>query len=307
MRCSAPATWTRALIGTLFNGMSDAARKPEDRARVEADSKVNAAALPPGVCDALSFRGTAGRPGRHRDRRSAGHRCTLRRALAAAGAAVACCDVLDAEPVAARIRDAGGRAIALRVDVTSSESARAMAATTLEAFGRIDVLVNNAGLFANLAMKPFDQIDGGEWDRVMAVNVRGSFECAKAVAPQMRAQGYGKIVNIGSGTVFKGAPMLLHYVTSKGAVTAMTRALARELGDAGIRVNTLSPGLTASENTLANPAWQGAVSANNIASRAIKREVTPEDLCGTLVYLASADSDFVTGQVIVVDGGSVMH
>ncbi len=228
-------------------------------------------------------------------------------ALAAAGATVACCDVLDAEPVAARIRDAGGRAIALRVDVTSPESARAMAAATLEAFGRIDVLVNNAGLFANLAMKPFDQIDAGEWDRVMAVNVRGSFECAKAVAPQMRAQGYGKIVNIGSGTVFKGAPMLLHYVASKGAVTAMTRALARELGDAGIRVNTLSPGLTASENTLANPAWQGAVSANNIASRAIKREVTPEDLCGTLVYLASAESDFVTGQVIVVDGGSVMH
>ena len=164
-------------------------------------------------------------------------------ALAAAGAAVACCDVLDAEPVAARIRDAGGRAIALRVDVTSQESARAMAAATLEAFGRIDVLVNNAGLFANLAMKPFDQIDAAEWDRVMAVNVRGSFECAKAVVPQMRAQGYGKIVNIGSGTVFKGAPMLLHYVTSKGAVTAMTRALARELGDAGIRVNTLWLGL----------------------------------------------------------------
>lgn len=197
--------------------------------------------------------------------------------------------------------------LAVTLDVTQLDDAHVAVNAAVERFGRIDVLVNNAGLFANLAMKPFDRIDGGEWDRVMAVNVRGSFECAKAVAPQMRAQGYGKIVNIGSGTVFKGAPMLLHYVTSKGAVTAMTRALARELGDAGIRVNTLSPGLTASENTLANPAWQGAVSANNIASRAIKREVTPEDLCGTLVYLASADSDFVTGQVIVVDGGSVMH
>ena len=141
----------------------------------------------------------------------------------------------------------------------------------------------------------------------MAVNVRGPFECAKAVVPQMRAQGYGKIVNIASGTVFKGAPFLLHYVTSKGAVVAMTRALARELGDAGIRVNTLAPGLTASENTRANPAWQGVAAANNIASRAIKREVTPEDLCGTLVYLVSAESDFVTGQVVVVDGGSVMH
>lgn len=228
-------------------------------------------------------------------------------ALAAEGAAVVCADLIDAEPVAAQIRAAGGRALALRADVSSGESVRQMAAASVEAFARIDVLVNNAGLFANLAMKPFEQIEAAEWDRVMAVNVRGPFECAKAVLPQMRAQGYGKIVNIASATVFKGSPMLLHYVTSKGAVVAMTRSLARELGDAGIRVNTLAPGLTASENTLANPAWQGAVGANNIASRAIKREVTPEDLCGTLVYLASAESDFVTGQVIVVDGGSVMH
>ena len=228
-------------------------------------------------------------------------------ALAAEGAALVCADVIDAEPVAAQIRAGGGRALALRADVSSAESVRQMAAASVEAFGRIDVLVNNAGLFANLALKPFEQIEAAEWDRVMTVNVRGPFECAKAVLPQMRAQGYGKIVNIASATVFKGSPMLLHYVTSKGAVVAMTRSLARELGDAGIRVNTLAPGLTASENTLANPAWQGAVGANNIASRAIKREVTPEDLCGTLVYLASAESDFVTGQVIVVDGGSVMH
>jgi NAD(P)-dependent dehydrogenase (short-subunit alcohol dehydrogenase family) len=141
----------------------------------------------------------------------------------------------------------------------------------------------------------------------MAVNVRGPFLCTQAVFAQMRSQQYGKVINIASGTVFKGAPMLLHYVSSKGAVVAMTRAMARELGDAGIRVNTLAPGLTTSENTLSNPAWQGAVSQNNIASRAIKRELTPEDLCGSLVYLASAESDFVTGQVIVVDGGSVMH
>jgi len=228
-------------------------------------------------------------------------------ALAAEGAAVVCADLIDAEPVAAQIRAAGGRALALHADVSSAESVVQMAAASVEAFGRIDVLVNNAGLFANLAMRPFEQIEAAEWDRVMAVNVRGPFECAKAVLPQMRAQGYGKIVNIASATVFKGSPMLLHYVTSKGAVVAMTRSLARELGDAGIRVNTLAPGLTASENTLANPAWQGAVGADNIASRAIKREVTPEDLCGTLVYLASAESDFVTGQVIVVDGGSVMH
>ena len=201
----------------------------------------------------------------------------------------------------------GGRAIKALLDVTSSESARQMAELTFETFGKIDILVNNAGLFTNLALQPFEEITSSEWDKVMAVNVRGPFECAKAVLPFMRNQSYGKIVNIASGTVFKGAPMLLHYVSSKGAVVAMTRSMARELGDYGIRVNTLAPGLTASENTLSNPAWQGAVSANNIASRAIKREVTPEDLCGSLVYLVSQASDFVTGQVIVVDGGSVMH
>jgi NAD(P)-dependent dehydrogenase (short-subunit alcohol dehydrogenase family) len=228
-------------------------------------------------------------------------------ALAAVGAAVVCADVVDSQATVAAIAAAGGRALAVRVDVTSPESARAMAEAATRAYGRIDILVNNAGLFTNLALKPFELIDSAEWDKVMAVNVRGPFECSKAVLPAMRAQGYGKIINIASGTVFKGAPMLLHYVSSKGAVVAMTRSMARELGDAGIRVNTLAPGLTASENTMANPAWQGALSANNIATRAIKREVTPEDLCGTLLYLASPASDFVTGQVVVVDGGSVMH
>ncbi len=228
-------------------------------------------------------------------------------ALAAEGAAVVCADVVASEATVAAITAAGGRALDVRVDVTSSESTRAMAEAATRAFGRIDILVNNAGIFTNLALKPFEQIDSAEWDKVMAVNVRGPFECSKAVLPAMRAQGYGKIINIASGTVFKGAPMLLHYVSSKGAVVAMTRSMARELGDAGIRVNTLAPGLTASENTMANPAWQGAMSTNNIATRAIKREVTPEDLCGTLLYLASPASDFVTGQVVVVDGGSVMH
>lgn len=228
-------------------------------------------------------------------------------ALASEGAAVVCADIIDASMVVDSIISRGGRAIKALLDVTSSESARQMAELTFETFGKIDILVNNAGLFTNLALQPFEEITSSEWDKVMAVNVRGPFECAKAVLPFMRNQSYGKIVNIASGTVFKGAPMLLHYVSSKGAVVAMTRSMARELGDYGIRVNTLAPGLTASENTLSNPAWQGAVSANNIASRAIKREVTPEDLCGSLVYLVSQASDFVTGQVIVVDGGSVMH
>jgi NAD(P)-dependent dehydrogenase (short-subunit alcohol dehydrogenase family) len=229
------------------------------------------------------------------------------RRLAAEGAAVAVADVADAFPVVEQIRAAGGRAIGVLADVTSAESTAAMARTAIEAFGRIDALVNNAGLFANLKFQPIEEISPAEWDRVMAVNVRGVFECCKAVAPAMRTQGYGKIVNIASAIVFKGSPLLAHYVASKGAVVALTRALARELGEAGIRVNALAPGLTGSDNLLRNRSWAGAITANYVASRAIKRDAVPEDLTGTLVYLCAEESDFVTGQILVVDGGSIMH
>ncbi len=228
-------------------------------------------------------------------------------ALADEGAVVVVSDLLDAGPVAEAIRQAGGRALALKTDVTDPASAQSMVADTVKAFGAIDILVTNAALFGNLSLKPVTEIDSAEWDRVMAVNVRGVFECVKAAVPEMQKRKYGKIVNIASGTVFKGSPLLLHYVTSKGAVVAMTRCLARELGDDGIRVNTLAPGLVMSDNVIANPAWKGAIVANNIASRAIKKDLYPSDLTGTLVYLCSAESDFVTGQVVVVDGGSVMH
>ena len=229
------------------------------------------------------------------------------RAMAAEGASVALVDVLDPGPAARAIVNAGGKALALRADVTDAQSVRQMVAATEASLGPADILVNNAALFGNLARKRFEEIDSAEWDRVMSVNVRGVFECVKAVAPQMRGRKYGKIVNIASGTVFKGTPLLLHYVTSKGAIVAMTRALARELGEDGIRVNTLAPGLVMSENVVANPAWTGGVVESTVASRAIKREEMPEDLLGALVFLCSAESDFVTGQVIVVDGGSVMH
>ena len=141
----------------------------------------------------------------------------------------------------------------------------------------------------------------------MAVNVRGSFECVKAVLPLMRRQKYGKVINVASGTVFKGAPMLLHYVSSKGAVVAMTRAMARELGNDGIRINCIAPGLTMSEGVVANSDWAGALVSNNVASRCLKRDATPEDLTGTVIFLASTDSDFMSGQTVVVDGGSVTH
>lgn len=227
--------------------------------------------------------------------------------LAAAGAKICVSDVLDAGPVAEEITKAGGQAIAVYCDVTDPQSVQAMVAATIKAFGKIDILLNNAGIFATLPLKPFFEIESSEWDKVMAVNVRGVFECIKAVVPEMKKRKYGKIINIASGTVFKGVPMLLHYVTSKGAVVALTRAVARELGDDGILVNTLAPGLIMSEGVRNNPAWTGANVSGNVASRAIKREALPEDLVGTAIYLSSADSDFVTGQVLVVDGGSVMH
>jgi NAD(P)-dependent dehydrogenase (short-subunit alcohol dehydrogenase family) len=232
---------------------------------------------------------------------------TYAAALAAEGARVCVSDVLDTTASVMAIEAAGGEAFGIRCDVTDAESVAAMAEATVGRWGRIDILVNNAGLFGNLALKPMTEITSAEFDKVMSVNVRGTFECTKAVVPHMRRQGYGKIMNVASGTVFKGPPMLLHYVTSKGAIVAMTRSLARELGDSGIRVNAIAPGLVMSENVVANPSWKGAVVDNNVASRCIKREAEPGDMIGTLVFLCSSDSDFITGQTIVVDGGSVMH
>jgi NAD(P)-dependent dehydrogenase (short-subunit alcohol dehydrogenase family) len=232
---------------------------------------------------------------------------TYAKALAAEGAHICVSDVLDTAETVKAIEAAGGKAFGIACDVTSAKSVQAMVDATVAKWGRLDILVNNAGLFGNLALKPLTEISSEEFDKVMAVNVRGSFECVKAVVPQMRKQGYGKIVNVSSGTVFKGPPLLLHYVSSKGAVLAMTRSLARELGDSGIRVNAIAPGLVMSENVVKSPHWKGAVVDNNTASRAIKREAQPEDMIGTLLYLCSPDSDFVSGQTVVVDGGSVMH
>ena len=178
--------------------------------------------------------------------------------------------------------------------------------STDEAFGGVHVLVNNAALAARLVHKTVEELSSEEWDRVFAVNVRGAFECVKAVLPVMRRQGYGKIINVSSGTVFKGVTHMLHYVATKGAIIAMTRSLANELGKDGIRCNAIAPGLTSTDYMK---------SRNDIAeqlvmmakTRAIPRQEVPEDLVGTCVFLASAESDFVSGQTIVVDGGAVMH
>jgi len=225
--------------------------------------------------------------------------------LAAAGAKLCVCDIIPLDAVVADIKAAGGEVISQHCDITDARQVEDLVANTEKAFGRVDILVNNAALFAKLPLKPFTEISSDEWDLVMKINTRGVFECVKAVTPVMRRQKYGKIINITSSGVMKGIPMLLHYIASKAAVVGMTRSLARELGADNICVNVLAPGLTMSEDVKANEAY--SVSRQlNVASRAIKREQEPEDLVGTVVYLASPASDFMTGQTMLVDGGSAM-
>jgi len=225
------------------------------------------------------------------------------RKLAEEGAAVVIADILDGAPVAAAIRARGGQALALKVDVSDEADTRRMAAEAVKAFGRIDILVNNAAMFINIQRHPFYEISAEEWDRVSAVNIKGPFLCAKAVFPQMKAQQYGKIINISSSTAYWGTPNFLHYVASKAALIGMTRSLAREVGDDGICVNAIAPGLVEHEGQTAPK----ELTELQLKARSIKRLQRPDDLLGTLVFLCSSDSDFMTGQTIVVDGGSVFH
>jgi NAD(P)-dependent dehydrogenase (short-subunit alcohol dehydrogenase family) len=225
------------------------------------------------------------------------------RRLAMEGAAVVIADVLDGEPIASEIRSRNGRALALNVDVSDEEATARMAAETVKAFGRIDILVNNAAIFINITRHPFYEISAEEWDRVSAVNIKGPFLCAKAVFPYMKQQKSRKIINISSSTAYWGTPNFLHYVASKAALIGMTRSLAREVGEFGICVNAIAPGLVEHEGQNAPK----ALTELQLKERCIKRLQTPDDLLGTLIFLASADSDFMTGQTIVVDGGSVFH
>jgi NAD(P)-dependent dehydrogenase (short-subunit alcohol dehydrogenase family) len=225
------------------------------------------------------------------------------RRLALEGAAVVIADVLDGAPIANEICAQQGKALALRVDVSDEAATKRMAAETVKAFGRIDILVNNAAIFINIVRHPFYEITAEEWDRVSAVNIKGPFLCAKAVFPQMKEQKSGKIINISSSTAYWGTPMFLHYVASKAALVGITRSLAREVGEFGICVNAIAPGLVQHEGQNA----PRTLTELQLKERCIKRLQTPDDLMGTLIFLASPDSDFMTGQTIVVDGGSVFH
>ncbi len=231
----------------------------------------------------------------------------LRLASEGAKLVIADIDAVSTEAVRAECAAAGFDAIAVPTDVSTAAGNQAMAQRAIEAFGRIDILINNAAVFSRVPMSrvPFDQISEDEWDRLMSVNVRGMWLACRAVVPHMKERGYGKIINIGSGTVWERTGTRIHYVTSKAAVVGFARTLATELGQYNICVNCIAPGSTLSEEEPNDAVL--AMRSSATSSRALKRVQKPEDLTGAVAFFASPDSDFITGQTLVVDGGAVMR
>ncbi|MHB8566331.1 MAG: SDR family NAD(P)-dependent oxidoreductase [Nitrososphaerales archaeon] len=226
--------------------------------------------------------------------------------LAKAGAKILLADISPKVQSAVEEVKAVGDCIGVYADVTKEEDVSAMIDAAIKHYGRIDALVNNAAMFQGIVKKPFTEISSEEWDKLMAVNLKGTFLCCKEVFPQMKKQGKGKIINISSGTFFSGVPYFAHYVTSKGGIVGLTRALARELGQYNITVNALAPGYTlteAAKEMEPDPEYAKA----RVSRRSIHRDQFPEDLTGTMLYLCSDASDFMTGQTIVVNGGDNFH
>jgi NAD(P)-dependent dehydrogenase (short-subunit alcohol dehydrogenase family) len=222
--------------------------------------------------------------------------------LAADGARIVIADLHGAEEAAGAYADGVG----VPVDVADEAAVERMAADVAGRCGRIDILVNNAGLYASLPMRPFEQIPVAEWRQVMDVNVLSMFLTCRAVVPRMREAGGGRIVNISSGTPFRGVPFLLHYVTSKGAIVAFTRALAKELAGE-VLVNCVAPGFTMSDGVQEHPEVVEALQGVSVAARTIKRDQVPEDITGAVAFLCGPESTFITGQTMVIDGGQYFH
>jgi NAD(P)-dependent dehydrogenase (short-subunit alcohol dehydrogenase family) len=226
------------------------------------------------------------------------------------GAKIVIADILDGKESVKAVEKAGSEAIYIETDVTSQPACDALAKAAVDQFGSIDILVNNAAVFGDVVMKPFTELTDEEWDRLMAVNVKGPFHCCKAVFPYMKEKG-GKIINMSSASFLEGVPFMPHYVASKGAIMAFSRAMARELGDHKINVNAIAPGFTHSaagdrfDQNKAVPL--PPLEELQLGQRCIKREAVPDDLVGTAVFLASDMSDFITGQLIVHDGGMSLH
>jgi len=220
-------------------------------------------------------------------------------AFAKEGAKLSLPDIVSADHTVNAIRDAGGTAITMSCDVSDEQSVKAMVDRTVKKFGTVDILINNAAYFMTVWKGPFWEMTVEEFDKAMAVNVRGSWLCAKAVVPQMQKQQGGKIINVSSNVALTGNPNYIHYVTSKGALIAMTRAMARELGDWNICVNTVSPGFVVTEGRKVDPEYEKI----RAQQRSIKRSQVENDLVGTVLFLSSPESDFMTGQLLNVDGG----
>jgi NAD(P)-dependent dehydrogenase (short-subunit alcohol dehydrogenase family) len=227
--------------------------------------------------------------------------------LAARGAALIIADRAGARDAANRLQQAGHQAIGIDVDVADETAVQAMAENAEAAFGHVDALVNNAGIYSTLQPKNFEDIDLAEFRRVLDVNVIGVFLCTRALVPAFVRQGGGRVVNISSGVAFKGNPLMAHYVASKGAVISLTRALATELGGRNILVNSVAPGFTLSDGVNANPALVAGVKGPSLRNRILARDMTANDLVGAVAFFVGADASFVTGQTLVVDGGAYYH
>jgi NAD(P)-dependent dehydrogenase (short-subunit alcohol dehydrogenase family) len=229
------------------------------------------------------------------------------RGLAAEGAKVVIADLDAAEETLGIIKQAGGVAMAVKTDVTNEISCEEMVAKAVKAYGKLDILVANAGLWVHLERQEATEIDVDTWEKVMSVNVKGVWLSAKAVIPEMVKNEYGKIITVASTRAMKGGAGMLHYDTSKGAVIGLTRSLAREYGPSGICANIIAPGATdteISQSLATNTQKQRRVASAQ--ARAIKRAEEPDDLVGACVHLASPESDFMSGQTLVVDGGAIV-